>query len=152
MAPEHPTSPPRGLTPQFLQALRRPEKPYDLVDARTPGLKLRVLPSGRKVFRWSYWRGSAPARRQTTLTLGPWALEEEPGHLTLAQARDRLERLKRAHESDCLDATADALRARPGAGKTTKELAEEWYTRAIKSTRRRPERVRATRSEAPSNE
>jgi len=158
MAPEKPTTPPLGFTPKFLETLKPAEVPYDLVDARCPGLKLRVQPSGRLVFRWVYWRtddarrqatsgnaaAPAAARRQTTLTIGTWAMREAPGFLTLAQARDRLEELKRAHEVGRLEEAARSALAAPSSPKTVRELAEEFYARAVLPARRHPDQVRRT--------
>jgi len=174
MAPQKPTTPPLGFTPKFLESLRPGSVPYDLVDAKCPGLKLRVQPSGRLVFRWVYWRtdaGRCPAapgetgratpgdiqrhpatpdvapdagRRQTTLTVGTWSMKEAPGFVTLAQARDRLEELKRAHEVGRLEEAARSVLAIPSPRKTVRELAEEFYGRAILPIRRRPDEVRRT--------
>ncbi len=69
---------------------------------------------------------------------------EEPGHVTLAQARDHLERVKRAHEAGCLDETAAALRSGPSRGKTVRELAEGFYKLRILPKRSGPQEVRRT--------
>jgi integrase len=143
------STPPRGLTPKFIEALQPAEDRYDVSDRRAPGLRLRVLPkTGKKVFRWV-----CNARRQV-YTIGPWALSEQPGFVTLAQAREWLERLKAAHVGGTIDAVELELKAvlhpahvpsstpaAPGVV-TLSTVAEEFYKRRILPHRKRPEAAR----------
>lgn len=151
MVAPHPSipTPPRGLTPAFIDALRpREDERYEVADRRAPGLRLRVLPSGRKVFRWYC------TARGEVVTIGPWTLGEQPGHVTLAQARSWLERLKGAHEAGTLDTLkgelAAALRRRPRVAdpapedrRAFKAVIEEFYQDDIVRNRKRPEDARA---------
>jgi integrase len=142
-------TPPRGLTPAFIDALRpREGSRYEIADRRAPGLRLRVLESGGKVFRWYC------TARGKVVTIGPWSLGEQPGHVTLAQAREWLERLKAAHAAGALDTVeaelATHLRRRSRVADPTPEdrrlfgaVAEEFYADDIQRNRKRPEDARA---------
>ncbi|HEX9049690.1 MAG TPA: tyrosine-type recombinase/integrase [Anaeromyxobacter sp.] len=141
-------TPARGLTPRFIESLTSADARYDVPDRRAPGLRLRVLPTGRKVFRWV-----CNARGQV-YTIGPWALSEAPGFVTLAQAREWLDKLKAAHVSGTIDAVEAEMRAamRPAFAAlaapadasvpTFASVAEEFYKRRIVPHRKVPEVAR----------
>jgi integrase len=142
-----PSTPPRGLTAAFVESLRPAAQRYDVADRRTPGLRLRVLPSSKRVFRWHC------TARGKVITIGPWSLSEEPGSVTLAQAREWLERLKAAHAAgtlETLEAELDAhLRRRarvadpaPESRRLFRAVAEEFYSDDILKNRKRPEDAR----------
>lgn len=142
-------APPRGLTPKFIESLRPAEKAYEVPDRAAPGLRLRVLPSGRKVFRWEV---SALA---LVITLGPWALNDTPGHVTLLEARQSLERLKAARTAgrEQLDAAVRELHTQLNPPKialgsdsrlveeTVQRAADEFYRIRIKDIRKSHEQV-----------
>ncbi|WP_242352400.1 site-specific integrase [Anaeromyxobacter sp. SG64] len=142
------TTPARGLTPKFIESLQPGETRYDVPDRRAPGLRLRVLPTGRKVFRWV-----CNARGQV-YTIGPWSLSEMPGFVTLAQAREWLDKLKAAHVSGAIDAVEAEIKAAmrpayvPAAPAATTNVAtlgtvaEEFYKRRIMPHRKSPETAR----------
>jgi integrase len=141
------SSPSRGWTPKFIESLRPRAQRYELADPSTPGLRLRVHPSNVKSFRWAV----TSEGKQKWVVIGPWAFSETPGHVTLKQAKDRLDRLKEAHRAGAtqLDAVITELTGRlqtsglPGAAATTfKTAAEEFYTDDIMKNRKRPEAVR----------
>lgn len=148
MAAANGITPPRGLTPAFIDALRAEEGArYELADRRAPGLRLRVLPSGRKSFRWYC------TARGKVVTIGPWTLTDQPGHVTLAQAREWLERLKAAHAAGEMESVETELaqhlrrRARiaepaPGARRIFGPVLEEFYRDDILRNRKRPEDAR----------
>jgi integrase len=146
MAAPQITTPPRGLTPAFIESLRAVDQRYDVADRRAPGLRLRVLPSGKRVFRWHC------TARKKVFTIGPWSLAEEPGAVTLTPAREWLERLKAAHAADNLEAVVGELDthlrrrervtdAAPGR-RLFKTVAEEFYADDILKNRKRPEDAR----------
>lgn len=135
--------------PTFIEALKPKDHPYEIADPGTSGLRLRVLPTGRKVFRWG-----CTARRKV-YTIGPWAMCEAPGFVTLAQARNWLERLKEAHAAGTIDAVeaeiAVNLRRRPRFADPVPEdparrlfatVAEEFYRDDLVRNRKRPEDAR----------
>lgn len=157
MPESKPTTPPRGLTPKFIEALRPLTVAYDVPDRRAPGLVVRVLPATekrlanpRRVFRWYC------TARKRVITIGPWTMNPQPGHVTLGEARDWLEKLKSAHAADALAAVeADlavqlrtrALVAAPAAEdpnrRTFKSTAEAFFAEDIGVNRKHPEDVRA---------
>jgi integrase len=107
-----------------------------------------VLTSGTKTFRWYC------TARKKVFTIGPWALQEQPGHVTLDQAREWLDRLKKAHVAGTIDAVAfelaDHLRRRehiadptPADRKLFGTIMEEFYKDDIERNRKHPEDVRA---------
>ncbi|MFN0063673.1 MAG: tyrosine-type recombinase/integrase [Myxococcaceae bacterium] len=126
--------PRKGLTPKFIESLRPKEQAYELPDTAAPGLRLRIHPSGVKSFRW----GVRSLRK--VVTIGPWSMSEIQGHVTLAQARDWLGKLKAARVSgaDQLAVTEAALRThlapRPtlalteSVGVTVAEVADRFLT------------------------
>lgn len=120
---------------------------YEVKDERTPGLVLRINPTGKRVFRWYC------TARKRVITIGPWSFSEQPGHVTLAQARDWLEELKKAHTAGVLDAKEAELKAHlrrrervadptPQDRRTLKAVAEEWYTDDVAKNRKHPGDVR----------
>lgn len=151
MAAPSPT-PSRGLTPKFIESLAPGAKDLEIPDRRAPGLCLRVLPSGRRVFRWY-----CTARRRV-FTIGPWSAGGQLGHVTLAQAREWLERLKAAHDAGDDELArveselrvhlrerarvADPVPENPNR-RTFKSVAEEFYTDDIVRNRKHPDDVRA---------
>jgi integrase len=142
-------APPRGLTPKFIESLRPAEKAYEVPDRAALGLRLRVLPSGKKVFRWEV---SALA---LVITLGPWSLNVTPGHVTLQEARQWLERLKAARTAgrEQLEEVVRELHSQLNPPKielgsdsrrvenTVRRVAEEFYRIRIKDIRKSHEQV-----------
>jgi integrase len=145
--PNATTSPPRGLTAPFIAALRPAEARYEIPDRRAPGLRLRIYPTGGKLF---IWRCTSRAK---VYTIGPWALSEAPGVVTLDQARDWLKDLKVGHAAGTIEAVeADLrtfLRRRARVAdevvdrKAFRQVAEEFYSDDIQRNRKRPQDVRA---------
>lgn len=142
MAPDD-LSPARGLTTKFIEKLRPAEKPYDATDRTAPGLRLRVLPSGRKVFRWPYFEAQDGAdRKLRVVTYGPWHPTGAPGFITLAEAHDWHRRAREAHHSGTLRQLVEELakklaRRGPrvelagGDSELVKDLAELCYSQRI---------------------
>lgn len=146
-APHGITTPPRGLTPAFIDSLRPAEARYELADRRAPGLRLRVMPSGMKVFRW-YCNS-----RGKVFTIGPWTPSEQPGRVTLKQAHAWLERLKAAHAAGELEVVEAELAAQlrrrervtdpaPEARRLFGPVLEEFYRDDILRNRKRPKDAR----------
>lgn len=101
------------LTSSVIKALPPRAAAYELADPGCPGLRLRVEPTGRRSFRW-YTRDGA---KRVVLTIGPWSERAEEGHVTLAEARQRLAALKAARDEGRL---ASARRADgPADGRAT---------------------------------
>ncbi len=136
MAPDD-LSPSGGLTPKHIGHKLRPgAAPYEVADrGAARGLRLRVLPSGRKVFRWEVKVDG----KTVPITIGPWHLHGAPGHVTLDEARDWLKRLKEGHEAGTLRDVRDALEKHlklrgprvleaGGDSDLVKDLAEQFYT------------------------
>jgi hypothetical protein len=139
MAAEHPSTPQNGFTAPWMKTLSTPEERYEVSDR---GLCLRVERTGRKVFRWYYFEEAGEGRKMHALTLGPWSFTETPGHLTLAQGRAWLDRLKQAHEGGTLAQVEKELRTSIGqghtgvaTGPTVGELAKEFYEQRKTETR-----------------
>lgn len=138
--------PRRGLTQKFIEALKARPGSYELVDPATIGLALRVLPSGVKSWRW---RARSLKR---VVTIGPWTLVESPGHITLREARDWVERLRAARKAGPLelDRVEALLRdhlapQRPGvagATGTTVAMVAEKFLKLMDTQRKRPEAAR----------
>lgn len=128
------------LTPKSIAAA----KPgTELRDGGAPGLRVRVGLKSR-VFRWHV----TSAHR--VITLGPWWKESRPGHLTLAEARVWLEKLKVAHKDGRLaEAEAELARLRPQLTKpaapagpaSVKSVAADFMV-YIERERKRPEHAR----------
>lgn len=142
MAAEKPTTQP-PLTAAGIEKL--PEGEHR--DSAAPGLFLRVNRKSR-TFRW-YVRSIGRA-----ITIGPWSKASKPGHVTLAEARTWLERLKEAHRIGQLaevEAELAALRPRRGpvvatpadGGVTFGEVAKD-FLKHIEKRRKRPDEVRRT--------
>jgi hypothetical protein len=68
-----------------LRKLQSHTKDYDYRDTGSPGLTLRVAPSGKKTFRWTYRDASGKHRVKTLGTF--------PLGMGLADARKRLDEL-----------------------------------------------------------
>jgi hypothetical protein len=108
VAPEN-RSPPGGLTPKHIEHKLRPQAaPYEVRDKSARGLRLRVLPSGRKVFRWEVKLDG----KTTPITIGPWSAQPLAGHVTLDDARDWLKKLKAARLAGTLDDVRKELDAK----------------------------------------
>ena len=137
------------LTPKAIEAARKRAKDYELGDGGAPGLRLRVTPKGKKVFRWYVNVGGT----QRKITIGPWSKEPRPGCVTLADARKWLEKLKAAHRAGHLDQVVhDLATSRPKPAKdrpprvdvgelTVRELATDFLAH-IERRRKRPEQAR----------
>ncbi|MFT3917314.1 MAG: tyrosine-type recombinase/integrase [Anaeromyxobacteraceae bacterium] len=93
------------LTPPRIEALRPQAGRYEVADPAAAGLRLRVLPTGTKVFRW-YCTSAG-----RVITIGEWTKAERPGFVTLGEARRWLERLKAAHKEGRLTEVEAELRA-----------------------------------------
>lgn len=131
------TQPP--LTPQLVEQLAEGE--YS--DAAAPGLFLRVNKKSR-TFRW-YARSVGRA-----ITIGRWSRGPKPGHVTLAEARVWLDKLRDAHRAGTLDQVVKELERlhprrrvdpKPPAELTIASLAEE-FLKHLEVERRRPEQAR----------
>lgn len=130
------------LTPPAIERL--PEGEHR--DSAAPGLFLRVNRKSR-TFRW-YVRSIGRA-----ITIGPWSKTSRPGHVTLAEARAWLERLKDAHRSGRLAEVEAELAARrvvrgaraaPPASsdaRTVATVGKDFLT-YLEGRRRRPEQAR----------
>jgi integrase len=124
------TPPARGFTDPWLRSLRPGPKRMEVGDPGCRGLRLRVEPSGRRLFVW-YYRQEGKTR---VLTLGQYGTAE--GCVSLKQARKLLEKAKQRH------AAGIAPGGPEGAPKTVAELCELFYERRILPHRRRPDIVR----------
>jgi integrase len=160
VAPEPSTalSPPLGFTPAWIASFTPPAGTdrLELGDKhpRGRGLRIRFERKGPPTFRWKATDGKA----RRNVQIGPWALAGKPGHITLAQAREWLRRLKEAAQAGRLaeieaelkawlaEGTEEAKRSRDAApaGRTVKDVAEEWYQRRILPVRTDPGSVRRT--------
>ncbi|MHB8876154.1 MAG: tyrosine-type recombinase/integrase [Myxococcaceae bacterium] len=128
-----------------IKALRPSERAYE-VAVGDNGLRLRVLPSGVKVFRWY-----VNALRRV-VTLGPWSESSAAAHVTIGEAGRWLERLKAARraglpELENVEAELKAhLAPRPviadaSKGTTIASVAEN-FLRLLDGQRKRPEEAR----------
>src|ERR1700677_1945208 len=93
------------LTAKLIESARAAEADYELRDSAAPGLCLRVSPKGAKVFRWYL------TSLKRVITIGRWAKTPTPQHVTLAEARSWLERLKEAYATGRLDEVVAELQA-----------------------------------------
>ncbi|MEW8439912.1 MAG: tyrosine-type recombinase/integrase [Candidatus Thiodiazotropha taylori] len=118
------------FTDKALANLKPKDKDYELGDAGCPGLRLRVSPSGKKVFRWYYQEANGKRRVKT---LGVY------DDISLSKARQDLESLKEQHQ-EALEHGESLTRDQEAT--TVNELAEEFYTRRIVPNRKRPDIVR----------
>jgi hypothetical protein len=105
-----------------------------------PGLCLRITPNGVRTFFWYVQSGG----KQRKVTIGRYSRTPTPGHVTLAQARNRLFELKAVHGDGKLEElVAPARRAKPaveGAAVTVNALVPE-FMKLIARRRRRPEQM-----------
>ena len=149
-APETSTAP---LHPADIEKLRPGPADYEVADGAAPGLRLRVTRLGKngkgggaKVFRWY---ATSVGR---VITIGHFSAKPRPGCLTLAQARERLERLKHAHAAGRLDeavAELKAIRPKPEPAPkpvpegvvTVREIGEKFLAH-LDGERKRPEQAR----------
>jgi integrase len=122
--------PRKSLTTSAIEALRPNPQRYDVADARERGLTLRVYPTGEKVFRY---RMRSLAK---VVTIGPYSSSSKPAHVTLSQARARVEQLREARRAggvelvETQERIAAELRPQPlpmANGKTVGEVAVEWW-------------------------
>ena len=82
--------PKNGLTDSFLQHIRPQSQRFEIADKRTPGLRIRINPTGRIVFIWYYkFKG-----KNKVLTLGSYGARE--GQMSLSNARKALAEAKLA--------------------------------------------------------
>ncbi len=133
------------LTAKRIEALKPRTDRYEVGDPAAPGLRLRVLSSGAKIFRWYRHTPQGPKRRDV-ITIGRWSATSMPGHITLHEARAKLEELKKANLAGQLVAVESELKkqlhpepvvASPGATLVS-SVAEDFYTRRIVPHRKRP--------------
>ena len=120
------------FTTKKLETLKARTESYEVGDTGAPGLRLRVYPSGAKVFRWYFCDAT---RKHRVRTLGAF-----PGEKSLADARRDLERLKETHQEALQHGDIESS---SGSVVTVKDLAEEFYKRRIKNQRKRPEEALA---------
>lgn len=137
-----------ALTAKGIEALKPQPNRYEVKDAAAPGLQLRVTPNGVKTFRWAVRDGGA----QRWITLGRFSPTPMPGHITLTQARDWLERLKEAHRAGRLaelEAELGVKHAKPATPKASPfdmTVAESAgiFMAYLEKNRERPEQARRT--------
>ncbi len=142
--------PARGLTAAGIAALAPDVERFEVPDRRCPGLRLRVHPSGSRVFIWRC------TSRRRVIAIGPWSMDERPAHVTLASARLWIERLKAGHVAgdgalarveaeltDHLQRRERIADAAPADRHLLRAVAKEWLTDDIEKSRKRPEYVRA---------
>lgn len=112
---------PRILTPSSIEALDRGK----LRDARTPGLRIEVLPSGKKV--WKYARRVSRAPQMVRLSFGPFPAR------SVAEARQWAASLNRQVERG--DDPRDAYQKDQMRIRMTVAEAHEIYTHAVREGR-----------------
>lgn len=129
------------------QDIQPTDKVQLITDSKTPGLRLRVMPSGAKlwVFGYSVKVAPAPIKRKgdnfksRTISLGPFhnGSKKAPANaLTVTQARKQAAELKtrvNAGEDPALDkqrAIANRIAAE-ASRKTVRDVFEEWYSDEI---------------------
>ena len=117
------------LTASAIKALEPRADAYEIGDPGCPGLRLRVESSGRRSFRW-YTRDG---KKRVVLTIGPWSERAEEGHVTLAEARQRLAALKAARDEGRLASESRAAGS-PSGTLTVGEVVKEFIAHL---TRRR---------------
>lgn len=114
-----PDSPPKGFTDTFLKRLKTTGERYELRDFGTPILRLRVSPTGIKMFSVLYRDASG---KRTRKTLGAYG--QYDGQLTLAQARTKaLDFVERVQ--------AGAFDEKNDIPQTVVELCDVFYKRRI---------------------
>lgn len=158
MADRKPITPPLGFTPAWIAGFTPPAGAdrLELADRKAPGLLLRFERKGPPTFRW---KATGEDGRRRYIHIGPWSAAGKAGHVTLAQAREWLRRLKEARKAGRLAEVEGELQAWLGegaedlartkgkpepAGRTVREVAEEWYQRRIVPVRSQPGSVRRT--------
>jgi integrase len=147
MAAEKVTATP-PLTPARIEALKPRADRYEVADGGAPGLRLRVMPTGAKVFRWYV------TSLGRVITIGPWSRNPSPGHFTLGEAHTSLEKLKLAHKEGRLAAVEAELQARrparrppqatptPGGGPLTVKSVADEFLKYVERERKRPEHAK----------
>lgn len=123
------------LTDAKLKHIKPGASVYEVADAGAPGLRLRIYPTGRKVFRWVCALGNGKTR---AVTLGAYGTKG--AELSLAKARQRLDELKAAHKEALLH--GDPLAGAAGVS-TVHDLAEIFYKDRIETQRKRPQEARS---------
>lgn len=123
--------PKTGLTDSFLKGIKPLPYRCEAADPKTPGLRIRVNPTGKINFVW-YYRDHTTGKNKV-LTLGPYG--DKDGQLTLKKAREALETAKKRHEAGELGGSADIPQ-------TVTELAELFYKDRILPHRSRPDAAR----------
>lgn len=131
-----------ALTDKTITAL----PPGEHADSGAPGLRVRVTAQGVRVFRW----GVKVDGRLKWITLGRWSPKPRAGHVSVNQARARLDKAREAHKAGTLDELAaewNPPRSKPApipAGAlTVGALADDFkkYIRRPTDGRRRPDVV-----------
>lgn len=125
-----PTPPKTGFTDVWLKNLKPREQRFEIGDPGKKGLRLRVSPVGLKTFVWLCQVNGKMHR----VNLGTYG--DAPGEITLAKARQALEKAKEAHKHGNLHA-ADA-----SAPKNVSDLADLFYKRRIEPNRKRPDEAK----------
>lgn len=125
-----PTPPKTGFTDVWLKNLKPREQRFEIGDPGKKGLRLRVSPGGQKTFVWLCQINGKMHR----VNLGSYG--DAPGEITLAKARQALEKAKQAHKHGNLH-SADA-----DAPKTVSDLADKFYKRRIEPNRKRPDEAK----------
>jgi integrase len=101
------------------------------------------MPSGLKIFRW--YRHT-PGGKRDVVTIGPWSPTALPGHVTLHEARAKLEELKAAHRGgEVANVEAEIKKAlhpepviAPPGSVLVSDIADDFYKRRIEPHRKRP--------------
>lgn len=125
-----PTPPKTGFTDVWLKNLKPRSNRFEIGDPGKKGLRLRVSPGGKKTFVW-LCQVSGKMHRVNLGTYG-----ENPGEVTLAKARQALDKAKESHKHGNLHAV-DA-----NAPKTVSDLADVFYKRRIEPHRKRPDEAK----------
>lgn len=101
MATKYPTKTKFQFTTKALDNLKPADKPYQVTEGakKYSGLALRVLPSGRKVFRWQYNEPKpGGGQRSRAITFGKFG-DGHHGTVTLSEAHNKLLAAKEAHRN-----------------------------------------------------
>jgi integrase len=151
--------PDKNFSAPLIAALKPGSELVEYADKGCRGLRLRVYPNpaggkrseALKVFRWCV-RDKISGKLRW-ITIGPFSVTEQAGHVTLRQARAWLETLKEAHRGGTLDQAEAELAAfiAPSPApvttaddrKTFHAVVEEFYRDDIVRNRKRPEEARA---------